>query len=73
MNAVYFMDKHPEDATLRAFVRNDLRWYVLDDHGHWVKNGFENDVDAVIERCRAELRASRRLDAPASMSIRESV
>lgn len=71
MNAVYFMDKHPEDTTLRAFVRNDLRWYVLDDHGRWVKNGYENDVDAVIERCRAELCASRRLVAPPSMSIRE--
>ncbi len=58
-NAVYFMDKHPEDAVLREFVRNDLRWYVLDDAGRWVKNGYANDVDAVIARCREQLRAAR--------------
>lgn len=72
LNAVYFMDKHPGDATLRAFVRNDLRWYVLDERGRWVKNGYENDVDFVIERCRAELRARRREEVPASMPVRES-
>ncbi len=55
-NAVYFMDLHPDDADLAAWVRQDLRWYVKDETtGHWVKNGFANDVDAVIARCRAEL------------------
>ncbi|MGE0790379.1 MAG: glycosyltransferase [Sandaracinaceae bacterium] len=56
-NAVYFMDKHPHDRELEAFVRGDLRWYVLDEHGRWVKNGYANDVDAVISGCRARLRA----------------
>jgi glycosyltransferase involved in cell wall biosynthesis len=58
-NAVYFMDKHPDDPSLREFVRQDLRWYVLDEDGRWVKNGYANDVDAVIERCRADLSARR--------------
>ncbi|MEQ9078734.1 MAG: glycosyltransferase [Sandaracinaceae bacterium] len=58
-NAVYFMDKHPEDEALRDFVRGDLRWYVLDEHGRWVKNGYANDVDFVIETCRAQLRQER--------------
>jgi glycosyltransferase involved in cell wall biosynthesis len=53
-NAVYFMDKHPEDTVLRDFVRQDLRWYVMDDHGRWVKNGYANDVDFVIARCREQ-------------------
>ncbi|MFK7986455.1 MAG: glycosyltransferase [Sandaracinaceae bacterium] len=64
-NAVYFMDLHPDDADLAAFVRGDLRWYVLDDAGRWVKNGYANDVDFVIEQCRKQL-------AEASPQIRES-
>lgn len=68
-NAVYFMDKHPDDPVLREFVRNDLRWYVLDERGRWVKNGYANDVDAVITRCREQLRAMR---APERQPIRES-
>jgi glycosyltransferase involved in cell wall biosynthesis len=63
-NAVYFMDKYPEDPALRDFVRKDLRWYVLDENGHWVKNGHANDVDFVIQRCREQLRG-------ASSEIRE--
>lgn len=56
-NAVYFMDKH-DDPAVRAWVRNDLRWYVRDEErGAWVKNGYENDVEAVISACRADLRA----------------
>ncbi len=70
INAVYFMDKHPEDTVLRDFVRSDLRWYVLDEHGRWVKNGYANDVDFVIARCREQLRAARRVAEPTS--IRES-
>lgn len=58
-NAVYFMDKYPDDEALREFVRRDLRWYVLDDRGRWVKNGYANDVDAVIARCRDQLRDQR--------------
>lgn len=64
-NAVYFMDLHPEDEGLQEFVRQDLRWYVLDDAGRWVKNGYANDVDLVIARCREQLRASP-LSAPVS-------
>jgi glycosyltransferase involved in cell wall biosynthesis len=59
-NAVYFMDKHPHDASLRSFVRGDLRWYVEDERGRWVKNGYENDVDYVIDRCREQLREAGR-------------
>lgn len=72
VNAVYFMDKHPEDTVLRDFVRNDLRWYVEDDRGRWVKNGYANDVDVVIARCREQLRAARRDVRDERPSIRES-
>jgi glycosyltransferase involved in cell wall biosynthesis len=54
-NAVYFMDLHPDDADVEAWVRSDIRWFVKDDAGHWVKNGHANDVDAVIARCREEM------------------
>lgn len=57
-NAVYFMDKYPDDQELAEWIRGDIRWYVLDEHGRWVKNGFENDVDFVIQRCRED-RAKR--------------
>lgn len=60
-NAVYFMDKHPDDEVLRDFVRGDLRWYVLDEEGRWVKNGHANDVDVVIAECRARLARRRAL------------
>ena len=53
-NAVYFLDKFPDDEELRAFVRKDLQWYVLDEHGRWVKNGHANDVDFVLARCREQ-------------------
>ena len=69
LNAVYFMDKHPDDEVLREFVRDDLRWYVLDDRGRWVKNGYANDVDFVIARCRETLKARRAAEPP---TIRES-
>ncbi len=60
-NAVYFMDKYPDDAELRAWIRGDLRWYVLDELGRWVKNGYENDVDFVIDTCRRQIAARRGL------------
>ncbi|CAN5653979.1 hypothetical protein BH09MYX1_BH09MYX1_55270 [soil metagenome] len=69
-NAVHFMDKH-EDAAVRAWVRNDLRWYVRDEErGAWVKNGYENDVEAVISACRAELRARAGALAPTQADAR---
>ena len=76
-NLVYFLDKHPGDPELGAFVRGDLRWYVLDDAGRWVKNGYANDVEFVIERCRQQIRlrqAARRAAAeePASSAGPES-
>lgn len=52
-NAVYFLDKFPEDAAVAHYVRNDLRWFVQDEEGRWVKNGYENDVESVIANCRA--------------------
>ena len=58
-NAVYLMDLHPDDEDIRAFVRGDLRWYVLDEHGRWVKNGYANDVDFVIAQCREQLASPR--------------
>jgi hypothetical protein len=60
-NAVFFMDRHPTDTDLADWVRSDLRWYVKDELGRWVKNGVANDVDAVITRCRAEI-AQLRID-----------
>lgn len=73
LNAVYFMDLHPEDEALRDFVRGDLRWYVPDEHGRWVKNGYANDVDRVIAACRAQL-AARASEGrtESSSAIRES-
>jgi len=53
-NAVYFMDLHPEDDDLADWVRSDLRWYVLGPEEKFVKNGFSNDVEQVIARCRAD-------------------
>lgn len=56
-NAVYFMDKHKDDAAVRDWVCNDLRWYVRDAvTGSFVKNGFANDVTSVIEHSRAMFR-----------------
>lgn len=61
-NAVYFMDKHSDDPAVTEWVRNDLRWYVRDEAtGAWVKNGYGNDVEAVIAACRRE----RNVTAPA--------
>lgn len=56
-NAVQFMDMYPDDGELRDWIRGDIRWYVLDEQGRWVKNGYENDVDFVIELCRRQLEA----------------
>ncbi len=67
-NAVYFMDKHPEDHDVSEWVRKDLRWYVRDEaRGSWVKNGFANDVDVVLRTCRAELAAAGRTPQPHAM------
>lgn len=64
-NAVYFMDLYPEDRDLCAWIESDLRWYVLDQKtGHWVKNGFANDVKEVIAVCRKELAGQRRPSMP---------
>mgnify|MGYP001478884063 CR=1 FL=1 len=57
LNAVRFMDLHPHDPVLARFIRQDLRWYVRDEAGRWVKNGYENDVDMVIAECRRALAA----------------
>ncbi len=57
-NAVYFMDRFPDDPRVADFVRGDLRWYVEDENGRWVKNGYENDVEYVVARSREQL-ASR--------------
>jgi glycosyltransferase involved in cell wall biosynthesis len=54
-NSVYFMDKYPDDRALTEMIRADIRWYVRDEtRGAWVKNGYANDVDAVIAHCRTE-------------------
>lgn len=64
-NAVYFLDKYPEDDAVARYVRNDLRWYVQDELGRWVKNGYENDVEGVIAGCRARRRRPASVRAPA--------
>jgi glycosyltransferase involved in cell wall biosynthesis len=57
-NSVYFMDKYPDDAALARLIRTDMRWYVRDEaRSAWVKNGHENDVEAVLAHCRHERRA----------------
>jgi len=62
-NAVYFMDRFPDDPAVAEFVRGDLRWYIEDEEGRWVKNGYENDVEYVIARCREQI-ASQHPHAP---------
>ncbi len=72
-NAVLFMDRHASDPEVVDWVRSDLHWYVKDEHGRWVKNGFANDVDAVIARCRVELALLRaELDRRAAETERTS-
>lgn len=68
-NAVRFMDKYPHDRMLARFIRQDLRWYVLDARGSWVKNGRENDVELVISECRRALLGAR---IPSSAAAVES-
>lgn len=54
-NSIYFMDKYPHDRALSDLIRTDMRWYVRDEaRGAWVKNGYANDVEAVIAWCRRE-------------------
>jgi MoaA/NifB/PqqE/SkfB family radical SAM enzyme/glycosyltransferase involved in cell wall biosynthesis len=48
-NSVYFLRKYPDDALLNARIRDDLRWYVIDENGQWVKNGRANDPQDVID------------------------
>jgi len=56
-NSVQLIDTYPEDPELREVLGRELRWYVRDAADeHWVKNGFENDAEAVIA---AERRARR--------------
>jgi len=68
-NAVHFLDMHPEDEELFAMLAPELRWYVRDPSGcHWIKNGHENDAQAVIDEVRRERAtrlASRRVDSVA--------
>lgn len=57
-NTVQFIDTYPDDAELADLLTSELRWYVRDEAGqHWIKNGYENDADAVlaeVRRLRAE-------------------
>jgi cellulose synthase/poly-beta-1,6-N-acetylglucosamine synthase-like glycosyltransferase len=70
VNSVQFMDKYPEDLELRAMLAPELRWYVRDGSGtHWIKNGHENDADAVINAVRRD--RSGRAAAPAHEAARE--
>ena len=63
-NSVAFMDKYPHDEALARLIRQDMRWFVRDEaRGAWVKNGYANDVEAVLAHCRAE-RAQRRPHEP---------
>lgn len=60
LNSIYFMDKYPEDTRLAERIRADLRWYVRDEAlGRWVKNGYENDINAVITQARREMEQRR--------------
>lgn len=57
-NTVQFIDTYPEDGELLHLLGSELRWYIRDETGqHWIKNGHENDAEAVIaevRRIRAE-------------------
>lgn len=54
-NAIYFMDKYPDDKVLAERVRTDLRWYMRDEaQGRWVKNGHANDIEVVLAAVREE-------------------
>ncbi|MCP4867158.1 MAG: glycosyltransferase [Proteobacteria bacterium] len=54
-NAVQFIDMYPDDRELYDMLAPELRWYVRDPTGkHWIKNGHENDADAVIATVRRE-------------------
>jgi glycosyltransferase involved in cell wall biosynthesis len=53
-NAIYFMDKYPDDALLAERIRTDLRWYVRDETRGWVKNGHANDIEVVVAQARRE-------------------
>jgi glycosyltransferase involved in cell wall biosynthesis len=59
-NTVQFVDAYPEDRELYRLLVSELRWYVRDEAGeHWVKNGFENDAEAVVAEVRRLDAASR--------------
>jgi len=65
-NAVQFIDTYPDDTELAMLLTSELRWYVRDEEGqHWIKNGFENDADAVVAEAR-RIRANRPSQAPRS-------
>ena len=60
-NTVQFVDTYPGDRALYDLLVSELRWYVRDESGrHWVKNGFENDADAVVAEVRREQREAAR-------------
>ncbi len=60
-NAVYFLDKHAGDPVVERLIRQDLRWYLRDPAtGRWIKNGYENDVEAVLAECRRERQVATR-------------
>lgn len=58
-NTVQLIDTYPGDPALMRLLGSELRWYVRDAEDlHWVKNGFENDAEAVVAYERV-LRAKR--------------
>lgn len=60
-NTVQFVDTYPDDRELYGLLVSELRWYVRDETGrHWVKNGFENDAEAVVAEVRRERREAAR-------------
>ena len=64
-NTVQFIDTYPEDEELAELLVAELRWYVRDSEGqHWIKNGHENDAEAVLNEVRRLRAEEPQLRAP---------
>lgn len=64
-NTVQLIDTYPDDGELARLLTAELRWYVRDAEGrHWVKNGHENDAEAVLAEERRLRRAATGSEGP---------
>lgn len=47
-NCVRFLQKYPNDTELHKLLKKDLRWYLQDENGRWIKNGHLNSFENVM-------------------------